>query len=180
MRGCVFSMSFARLFAVVSAMVALGFGWSAGDCLAEETYELVEGVAEPAKPVITPELIEAHQAYRMAKLRLQQYRFVDLPRQRRRLDDQVRLLELEVRVLKRRLRDYRPFLQVGRYSPVRNASEDYSLVLEVAEQELRKLKNERIELMRFSRQNARIYELEVLRRAAQVRQAMLTPAASLQ
>lgn len=121
-------------------------------------------------PKLTPELIEAHHAYRLAQLRWQQYRFVELPRQRQLLDGQVRLLDSELSVLKRRQRDYRPFLQVGRYSPVRTAAENDRIAQQAGELQLRQLKDERINLMRYSRQNAQLYQLEVLRTAARVRQ----------
>jgi len=139
-----------------------------GAVYAQEASEKVVGVALPAPIVITPELVEAHQAYQLAQLRWQQYRFVDLPRQRQLLKDQLRLGESEIQVLKRRKRDYRPFLLVGQYSPVRNDAEDNQLALLAVEQQVRLLRTERINLMRYSRQNARLYQLEVLRSAARV------------
>ncbi|NOZ38753.1 MAG: hypothetical protein GXP24_00830 [Planctomycetes bacterium] len=132
--------------------------------------EEVASETTSAPITITPELVEAHHAYQLAQLRWQRYRFAELPRQRQRLDDQVRLLESELQVLKRRLRDYRPFLQVGRYSPVRTAAENNRLALQATEQQLKLLKHERIHLMRFSHQNTRLYQLDVLRTAARVRQ----------
>jgi hypothetical protein len=122
--------------------------------------------------VITPDLVAAQHAYQLAQLRWQQYRFVELPRQRKLLDNQLRLGESEIRVLKRRLRDYRPFLQVGRYSPVRTAAEYDQLALQFAEQQLELLSSERTNLMRYSRQHGQLYQLEVLRTAARVREAM--------
>ncbi len=132
--------------------------------------EDVVGAVVAAPIVITPELVKAHHAYQLARLRWQQYRFVELPRQRQLLDNEVRLNESEIHVLRRRLRDYRPFLQVGRYSPVRTAAENDRLALQATEQQLRLLKNERINLMRYSRQNGELYQLDVLRTAQRVRQ----------
>ena len=139
---------------------------------AAEVSEEVAGGALPAPIVVTPELVEAHHAYQLAQLRLQQYRFVELPRQRQLLDGQVQLSESGIRVLRRRLRDYRPFLQVGRYSPVRTAAENDRLALEAAELELKLLRTERINLMRFSRQQSQLRQLEVLRTAIRVQQLM--------
>lgn len=135
---------------------------------AEEKPEPVAGEPLPAPIVLTPELIEAHHDYQLAQLRLQKYRFQELPRQRQLLDQQVRLAESELRLLRRRVRDYRPFLQVGRYSPARTAAENDRLALLTVEQELELLRTERINLMRFSRQNRQLYELDVLRTAAKV------------
>lgn len=137
---------------------------------AHEPAEEVHGKAQPAPIVITPELIEAHQAYQLAQLRWQQYRFQEIPRQRQLLDNQVRLGESELRVLRRRVRDYRPFLQVGRYSPVRTAAENDRLALQAVEQQVKLLRTERINQMRFSRQHNQLYQLDVLRTAARVLQ----------
>ncbi len=141
---------------------------------AEQLPEVIvsEPVAAPiATPIeITPELIEAHYAYQVALLRLQQYRFVQLPRQRQMLAGQSRLLDSEISILKRRQRDYRPSLRAGRHSPVRTDAENNRLVLQATEQQLKLLKNDRINLMRYSRQNAQLYQLDVLRTAAHVRQ----------
>lgn len=133
-----------------------------------ETSEQVSGEKLPSPMVVTPELIEAHHAYQLAQLRLQQYRFVELPRQRQLLNNQVRQSEAEIRVLRRRVRDYRPFLQVGRYSPARTAAENDRLALLAVEQQLKLLRTERINLMRYSRQNSQLYQLDVLRTAARV------------
>ncbi len=139
--------------------------YSAATCAEEVSNETVA-----SSITITPELVEAHHAYQLAQLRWQQYRFAELPRQRQLLSGQVSLLESELQVLKRRLRDYRPFLQVGRYSPVRTAAENDRLALQTAEQQLKLLKHERINLLRFSRQNSQLKQLDVLRAAARVRQ----------
>jgi hypothetical protein len=140
---------------------------------AAETVQAVAVPAEsPAVVVWTPELVEAHQAYRLAQLRWQQYRFVELPQQRQLLDSRVRMSESEIRVLRRRLRDYRPFLQVGSYSPARTAAENDRLALQAMELQLRSLRNERIALMRYSRQTSQLYQLDVLQTALRVKQAL--------
>ncbi len=128
-------------------------------------------IATPATSIeVTPELIEAYQAYKLAHLRWQRYRFVELPRQRQLLDSQARLADTEISILKRRQRDYQPFLLSGSYSPVRTAAENNRLALQATKQQLKLLKDERINLMRYSRQNAQLYQLDVVRAAARVRQ----------
>lgn len=136
----------------------------------EVETEVVQGEALPAPIVLTPELIEAHHAYQFAQLRWQQYRFQELPQKRQLLDQQIRSSEAAIQVLKRRIRDYRPFLQVGRYSPVRTAAENDRLALLTVEQELKLLRTQRINLMRFQRQNSQLYQLDVLRTASRVLQ----------
>jgi len=112
--------------------------------------------------VITPELVEAQYALQLARLRVHEYQFVTLPATRRALDDQVQLAETEIHFLSGRLRDYEPFLRVGEYSPVRTAAESHFLSLVAAEQRLRQLQDARIDLMRLSRQQYTLYNLQVL------------------
>lgn len=150
---------------ILSATLWVSIGQSA------QAEEAIVGVpVEPkiATQVVTLELIQAHQEYQLAKLRRHEYRFVTLPRERRQLDDHVRLTEAEIAVLRRRLRDYRPFLQVGQYSVVRTAAENHGLALVAAEQRLRQLKDTKIGLMRFTRQNNQLYQLDVLQAATRL------------
>ncbi len=135
---------------------------------AEEAVVGVPVGSTVSTQVVTLELIQAHREYQLAKLRRHEYRFATLPRERRQLDDHVRLTEAEIAVLRRRLRDYRPFLQVGQYSPVRTAAENHQLALVGAEQRLRQLKNEQIGLLRFTRQNNQLYQLDVLHAATRL------------
>ncbi len=155
-----------RTWILSAGLVVLLLSYSA----VTSAEEIAVGKVIPAPIAITSEIIEAHHAYQLALLRWQQYRFVELPRQRQMLDGQARLFDTEISVLKRRQRDYRPFLLAGRYSPVRTDAENNRLALQVTEQRLKLLKNEQINLMRYSRQNAQLYQLDVLRAAARVRQ----------
>ena len=116
--------------------------------------------------VITSELVEAHIAYKAAQARVRNYQHVVLPQARRALDEQIRLTETEISVLRGRLRDYRRFLRVGEYSPARTAAEGHLLALVDAEQRLRKLKDDRIALMRTTRQQFDMQNLEIVRAAA--------------
>lgn len=127
----------------------------------------VEALSTP-QIVLTSELVAAHRAVELATLRWQQYRFATLPQQRRQLDAAVRSSEAEIQILQRRLRDYRPFLQTGRYSPVRTAAESHRLALLASEQKLAQLKEQRIALMRYTRQNAQLYQLDILQAATRL------------
>lgn len=128
-------------------------------------WTVTQDTAKAAGPAVSLELIDAHRAYQAAKLRMHQYRFVSLPQQRQRLDQQSKLAEAEITVLERRLRDYQPFLRVGDYSPVRTAAENHQLALLATEQRLRQIKDSRIALLRLSRQQSQLYQLDVLRAA---------------
>jgi len=117
-------------------------------------------VATPA--VVSPELIEAYRSLQLAQIELRQYRFVELPRQRRWIDDQITLAEVQIRELHRRVQDYRPALQFrSDNTPLRNAAENYRLELLVTQQRLRQLKNQRIQLWRIGREEYRIRSLQV-------------------
>ncbi len=161
-------------------LLALGLfvtSWPLTETLvsAEEsvTGVLIERPA-PRQTTLSVALLEAYREYQQAKLQMHEYRFVTLPQQRRQLDDQIKLTEAERAVLHRRLRDYRPFLQVGRYSPVRTAAESHYLALIAAEQRLRQLKDERVALLRLSRQRSQLLRLDLLRAKAQMAMARAT------
>ncbi|NOY30427.1 MAG: hypothetical protein GXP28_09725 [Planctomycetes bacterium] len=125
-------------------------------------------VSSARSQIVTVELIQAHHEYQLAKLRMHEYRFVTLPRQRRNLAEQTKFTEAEIAVLNRRLRDYRPFLRVGEYSPVRTAAQEHRLALMDAEQQLGRLKDERLGLLRLTRQYNQLYQLDVLQAATRL------------
>ncbi len=120
--------------------------------------------------VVTPELVEAHHGLKSARLQVHEYQFVTLPTARRALDQEKRLARAEIQILRGRLRDYRPLLRVGQYSPVRTAAESHQLSLLAAEGRLRRLQDERIALVRSSRQQYTLYNLEVLHAATRLAQ----------
>jgi len=134
--------------------------------------EVVKG-----QPVITPELVAAQQDLISARRQARDYQFVTLPAARRAIEEQKRLTTLEIQILRGRLRDYRPFLRVGEYSPVRTAAESHLLSLVAAEGRLRQIRDDQIALMRSSRQQLRLYNLEVLQAAtrfAEIRRKLVT------
>ncbi len=120
------------------------------------------------RQVIAPELVEAYYGLQSARRQVHEYQFVTLPAARRALDQEKRFAQAEIQILRSRLRDYRPFLRVGEYSPVRTAAHSHRLSLLAAEGRLRQVQDEQIALMRSRRQQSRLYNLEVLHAAAQL------------
>lgn len=140
-------------------------------CLILSCCSIAEVRAEEeiqGRVLITSELVDAHIAYKAAQARVRNYQHIVLPQARRALNEQIRLTETEINVLRGRLRDYRRFLRVGEYSPVRTAAESHLLSLVDAEQRLRKLKDDRIALMRTTRQQFDMQNLEIVRAAARL------------
>jgi len=120
----------------------------------------MQPVATPV--VVSPELIEAYRDLQLAQIELRQYRFVELPRQRRWIADQITLAEVQARELNRRVQDYRPSLQFrSDNTPLRNAAENNRLELLATQQRLRQLKNQRIQLWRIGREEYRLRSLQV-------------------
>ena len=126
--------------------------------------------AEPvvANVLVTPELVEAHRNLQLAKLAMHKFRFVELPRQRRFLDAQIKLAESKNRDFRGRIRAYRPISQIGRYSPVQFDEENYRLALQANEALLRQLKEECIALLRTSRYSLELYGLDILQAATRL------------
>lgn len=120
---------------------------------------------------LTPELVDAYREYALARQQLIRYRQVTLPLKRQMLTDATEQTQLELAVLNRRLTDYRPFLAVGDYSPVRTAAENDFLNRNLTTQRLRQLQDEEIALMRFSGETDELYQYDVLRAALRVRAA---------
>ena len=138
---------------------------------AEEQVEAVPARPAVVKVPITPELIDAYRNLQVARLQMQKYRFVELPLLRRQLDDQIRLVETQTRNFRGRIRDYLPIEEVGDFSPVRQDVEDYRLRVQASEALLRRLKDQRIALMRTTRHSLELYQFDILRAAAQVSRA---------
>ena len=120
---------------------------------------------------LTPELADAYRDYALARQQLIRYRQVTLPLKRQLLTDATEQTQMELAVLNRRLIDYRPFLAVGDYSPVRTAAENDFLTRNLTSQRLRQLQDEEIALMRFSSESDELYQYDVLRAALRVRAA---------
>lgn len=152
----------------------LGFGCLAANATAEQASNdgAATGEEQSVRIVLTPELVEAHYAHQLALARWRQYRYREMHSERRLLDDEIRLSKAEIQVLERRLRDYQPFLQVGRHSPVRTAAENDQLALLYIRQALRQQQDARLDQIRERRQTAQLYELEVLHAALKYRQAL--------
>jgi hypothetical protein len=122
----------------------------------------------PAAVVLTPELVDAYRDYALARQQLIEYRQVTLPMKRQALADVSAQTRLELAVLNRRLGDYRPFLRVGDYSPVRTAAENDFLTRNLTAQQLKQLQEADLALMRYSGEADELYQYDVLRAAVQV------------
>lgn len=118
--------------------------------------------------VLTPELVDAYRDYALARQQLIEYRQVTLPMKRQALADATVQTRLELAVLNRRLADYRPFLRVGDYSPVRTAAENDFLTRNLTAQQLKQLQEADLALMRYSGEADELYQYDVLRAAVRV------------
>ncbi|MDZ4659745.1 MAG: hypothetical protein SH868_19395 [Bythopirellula sp.] len=137
--------------------------------LAVNAQENTESVATGWR--LTPELADAYREYALARQQLIRYRQVTLPTKRQAVADATQQTQWELAVLNRRLADYRPFLAVGDYSPVRTAAENDFLNRNATAQRLRQLQDDDIALMRFSGETDELYQYDVLRAALRVRAA---------
>lgn len=118
--------------------------------------------------VLTPELVDAYRDYALARQQLIEYRQVTLPMKRQGIANATEQTRLEMAVLNRRLADYRPFLRVGDYSPVRTAAENDFLTRNLSAQQLKQLQEADLALMRYSGEADELYQYDVLRAAARV------------
>jgi len=147
----------------VCFVLSIAFAITRADpSIANETTTNRESKVTAAK---TLSLLEAQLALRQAQLRLNLYRYVDYPRQRRELDDAIKLTEAEIKLFERRILDYRPFRTVGRYSPTYTAEQNYRHQLLATSQYLRQLKDQRTDHWRYHADRCRLLELEVLHAA---------------
>ena len=130
------------------------------------------GKRAPSCPTwrLTPELVDAYREYAVARQQLIYYRQVTLPQKRQVITNATAQTQLELAVLNRRLVDYRPFLSVGDYSPVRTAAENELLLRNATAQRLRQCQDAEIALMRFGGERDELYQYDVLRAAIRVRQ----------
>jgi hypothetical protein len=87
---------------------------------------------------------------------------------RQALADATAQTRLELAVLNRRLVDYRPFLRVGDYSPVRTAAENDFLTRHLTAQRHKQLQEADLALMRYSGEADELYQYDVLRAAVRV------------
>ncbi len=146
------------LFSVCVVFVMCSSFASAQESLPQDTPAIV----------LTPELVDAYRDYALARQQLIEYRQVTLPMKRQALADASAQTRLELAVLNRRLADYRPFLRVGDYSPVRTAAENDFLTRNLTAQQLKQLQEADLALMRYSGEADELYQYDVLRAAVRV------------
>jgi hypothetical protein len=107
------------------------------------------------------EIAEARRELQLAKIEFRDYWHVEYPRIRRHLDAQIQLTEAEIRIIKERLRMYRPFDRFSTGSAVSWALQDLRMCLLAAELRLRDLWAERSNFIRFRTPEWRILEARV-------------------
>jgi hypothetical protein len=117
----------------------------------------------------------ARRALEKAKIELRLYEQVEYPRERRRLDAEIRLTEAEIAIFRQRVRDCRPFDRFSTGGAVTGPLQDLKLSVLEAELRLNDLRAERNALIRFHSDQYRLLELDVYE--ARVRVAELEHAA---
>ena len=128
-----------------------------------------EEIAAPTV-VSQDEWINAIQALRQSRLRLNQQRFVRQPLQRRFLEDDIQLLEAEIAVLATRVENYRPMRSFGELSPSYTAELNDRLALLAAQQDLARLRDQRSAVLRLQREEIALQKFDVLRDAVRLRE----------
>ncbi len=103
----------------------------------------------------------ARRALVEAKIELRLYQRVEYPRERRRLDAEIKLTQAEVDIYRERQRDYRAYERASNGGAFKKPGQDVRLCLLEAELRLKNLQAERNALIRFHSDRARLLELKV-------------------
>jgi hypothetical protein len=91
------------------------------------------------------------------QLQLQQYFYVDFPRQIQWLDNQTQLAEAELTLIARRENGYRPFRSFHQYAATYTVDQQWQLALLAAQQRVQCLQNAQADLWRQRQLIAAIY-----------------------
>jgi hypothetical protein len=92
-----------------------------------------------------------------AQLQLQQYFYVDFPRQLQLVDNQTQLAEAELALIARRVDGYRPFRSFHQYAATYTVDQQWQLALLAAEQRVQCLQNAQADLWRQRQMIASLY-----------------------
>jgi hypothetical protein len=84
----------------------------------------------------------------LTQLQLQQYFYVDFPRQVQFLDNQTQLAEAEFGLIARRVNGYRPFRSFHQYAATYTVDQEWQLALLAAQQRVQCLRNAQADLWR--------------------------------
>jgi hypothetical protein len=101
---------------------------------------------KPAGPTVT-----------LAQLQLQQYFYVDFPRQIQWLDNQTQLAEAELALIARRVNGYRPFRSFHQYAATYTVDQQWQIALVAAQQRVQCLQNAQADLWRQRQAIAALY-----------------------
>jgi hypothetical protein len=93
----------------------------------------------------------------LTQLQLQQYFYVDFPRQLQWLDNQTQLAEAELTLIARRVNGYRPFRSFHQYAATYTVDQEWQIALLAAQQRVECLRNARSDLWRQRQMVAAIY-----------------------
>jgi hypothetical protein len=121
-----------------------------------------------AQDASSNERAAARRDLEIAKLELRHYLQVEYPRQKRHLDAQIQLTEAEVRALRDRLREYRPFDRFSTGGALFVTIQDARMCLLDAELRLDDLRAERNHLIRFHSDQWRLLEIRAYEARARV------------
>jgi hypothetical protein len=122
----------------------------------------------PAQESVESDRFAARRDLEFAKIDLRHYLQVEYPRQKRHLDAQIQLTEAEVRTLRDRLREYRPFNKFSTGGALVYAIQDVRMCLLDAELRLDDLRAERSHLIRFHSDQWRLLEMRAFEARARV------------
>jgi len=107
------------------------------------------------------ELAAARRELAIAKLEARHYWQVEYPRRRRELNAAIELTDLEIRAMKRTLREYDPFNRFYTGQPLFLPAQDLRICIRDAELRLDALRAERNNLVRFHSDEGRLLDLRV-------------------
>jgi hypothetical protein len=137
-------------------------------CLAIGVLSAMPSLAHAQGGAYQSDRMAARRALEAAKIDLRFYLQVDYPRERRRLDAQIALVEEEIKIYKERQREYEPFMRWSTGRPFSITVQELKLCLMDAEFKLRELYADRNALQRFRSDQWRLLELKVAEARAQV------------
>jgi hypothetical protein len=93
----------------------------------------------------------------LTQLQLQQYFYMDFPRQIQWLDNQTQFAEAELALIARRVNGYRPFRSFHQYAATYTVDQQWQLALLAAQQRVQCLQNAQADLWRQRQMIAALY-----------------------
>ncbi|MEQ8209743.1 MAG: hypothetical protein RH917_07910 [Lacipirellulaceae bacterium] len=118
-------------------------------CVAAVAVAHPPALPKSESPAVTRQ--QAVAAIRNAEQQLHRFRYIQYPRLVKQLDAAIRLAEAELAVSIDRVENYRPFRTFNQYSPAYFAEQTWRLRTLAAQQRLKELREERLDLSRYQR-----------------------------